>query len=178
MVGVSTASATPKNSSGETCVRKVLAEWHSSHIADACIAATQIGLIHSGGVLGYERAKTILREEFDSRKVGDVNWSTFNEAFQNGRCAVISSAEVKARFYPPAANDNKPKPVSGFKALSPEWMEFLKANPTLVDPAKSRFQVTWFDDVDQSAAKIEIVEGVLGAGEFSLWVAKPGTGKS
>jgi hypothetical protein len=43
---------------------------------------------------------------------------------------------------------------------------------------KERFQVTWFDDVDQSTAKEEILHGVLGAGEFSLFVAKPGTGKS
>jgi RecA-family ATPase len=34
------------------------------------------------------------------------------------------------------------------------------------------------DDVDQSTAKEEIVQGVLGAGEFSLFVAKPGTAKS
>jgi AAA domain len=32
--------------------------------------------------------------------------------------------------------------------------------------------------VDQSAAKEEILQGVLGAGEFSLFVAKPGTAKS
>jgi hypothetical protein len=43
---------------------------------------------------------------------------------------------------------------------------------------KERFQITWFDDVDQSPAKEEILDGVLGAGEFSLFVAKPGTGKS
>jgi AAA domain-containing protein len=45
-------------------------------------------------------------------------------------------------------------------------------------PKKPRFQITWFDDVDQSTAKEEILKGVLGAGEFSLWVAKPGTAKS
>ncbi|MGY3108560.1 AAA family ATPase [Bradyrhizobium sp. LM6.9] len=43
---------------------------------------------------------------------------------------------------------------------------------------KERFTITWFDDVDQSTAKEEILQGVLGAGEFSLFVAKPGTGKS
>jgi RecA-family ATPase len=41
-----------------------------------------------------------------------------------------------------------------------------------------RFQVTWFDDVNKSPAKEWIVKGVIGAGEFSLWVAKPGTVKS
>jgi hypothetical protein len=48
----------------------------------------------------------------------------------------------------------------------------------IANRSKDRFQVTWFDDVDQSAAKEEIVQGVLGAGEFSLFVAKPGTAKS
>jgi hypothetical protein len=43
---------------------------------------------------------------------------------------------------------------------------------------KDRFQVTWYDDVDQTTTKEEILQGVLGAGEFSLFVAKPGTAKS
>jgi hypothetical protein len=43
---------------------------------------------------------------------------------------------------------------------------------------KDRFQITWFDDVDKTTTKEEIVQGVLGAGEFSLFVAKPGMGKS
>jgi AAA domain len=48
----------------------------------------------------------------------------------------------------------------------------------IANRSKDRFQITWFDEVDQSAAKEEIVQGVLGAGEFSLFVAKPGTAKS
>jgi hypothetical protein len=40
-----------------------------------------------------------------------------------------------------------------------------------------RFQVTWFDDVGQTVTKDELVKGLLG-GEFSLFVAKPGTAKS
>jgi hypothetical protein len=176
MVSLSTASAEkPKNSIGETCARTVLSDWNGNHIADACIAATQLGLIHSGGVLKYDRAKQILREGFDSRKVDDVNWSTVNEAFQNGRCSVISSTQIRDRFYPHAANDNKPKPVSGFNAFA----NMVKERAGAVAPfAKDRFSVTWFDDVDQSTLKEEILHGVLGAGEFSLFVAKPGMGKS
>jgi hypothetical protein len=70
------------------------------------IAAIQIGLLHSGGSLGYYRAKEILREEFDRRNVDDVNWSLVNEAFQNGRSAVISTTELKQRYFPDAGNDN------------------------------------------------------------------------
>jgi len=170
----------PMNSIGETCARKVLSDWQGTHVADACIAATQIGLIHSGGVLGYERAKTILREEFDSRKVDDVNWSTVNEAFQNGRGSVVSAAQIKERFYPRAVNDNRPTPLSGFAAFHKMVKERAgtSVEQIIADRSKERFQVTWFNDVDQSAAKEEILQGVLGAGEFSLFVAKPGTAKS
>jgi hypothetical protein len=52
------------------------------------------------------------------------------------------------------------------------------ASAPIANSLKERFQITWFDDVDQSTAKEEILQGVLGAGEFSLFVAKPGMGKS
>jgi hypothetical protein len=170
----------PKNSPGETFARKVLSDWKGTHVADACIAATQLGLIHSGGGFGDERARQILREEFDSRKINDVNWSVVIEAFRNGRSAVISPAELRERYYPAEANDNKPMAKSKFA----EFYDTLTARSgtsvgdAVANRSKERFQITWFDDVDQSAAKEEILQGVLGAGEFSLFVAKPGTAKS
>jgi hypothetical protein len=45
-------------------------------------------------------------------------------------------------------------------------------------PKKPRFNVVHFDEVNLSVAKEYVVQGVLGAGEFSLFVAKPGTAKS
>jgi AAA domain len=62
------------------------------------------------------------------------------------------------------ANDNKPKTLQ-----VPDQVRATQ---------KERFQITWFDDVDKTVTKDELVEGVLGAGEFSLFVAKPGMGKS
>jgi hypothetical protein len=170
----------PKNSPGETFARNVLSDWKGTHVADACIAATQLGLIHSGGGFGDERARQILREEFDSRKINDVNWSVVIEAFRNGRSAVISPAELRERYYPAEANDNKPMAKSKFA----EFYDTLTARSgtsvgdAVANRSKERFQITWFDDVDQSVAKEEILQGVLGAGEFSLFVAKPGTAKS
>jgi hypothetical protein len=162
----------PKNSIGETYARKVLSNWNGTHVADAIIAATQLGLIHSGGALKDERARQILREEFDSRKTDDVNWSVVIEAYRNGRNSVINAAQLRERYYPAAGNDNKPQ-------LSKGWTQTINSLPPLPGgQPKERFQVTWFDDVDQSAAKEEIVKGLLGAGEFSLFVAKPGTAKS
>jgi hypothetical protein len=170
----------PKNSIGETYARKVFSDWNGDHVADACIAATQIGLLHSGGVLGYHRAKELLKSGFEAKAIDDIHWSTVNEAFQTGRCAVISPTQLRERFYPTAANDNKPK-------QSPGWMAFqnvvkeragTSVEDLIANRSKERFQVTWFDDVDQSVAKEEILQGVLGDGEFSLFVAKPGTAKS
>jgi hypothetical protein len=181
MASLSESVATkPKNSIGETYARKVLSEWKGNHVADACIAATQIGLIHSSSLLGYERAKQLLRQDFNSRKVDDVNWSVVNEAFQNGRSAVISPTELKNRFSFVVANDNKPKSPSGFAAFQNmiEGRAGTAVQDAIANRSKDRFQITWFDDVDQSAAKEEILQGVLGAGEFSLFVAKPGTAKS
>ena len=73
------------------------------------------------------------------------------------------------------------KPVNDNVAkLSPGWTETVNKLETSngTTPRKDRFQITLFDDVDQTVTKEEIVQGVLGAGEFSLFVAKPGMGKS
>jgi hypothetical protein len=58
-------------------------------------------------LLGYERAKEILLEEFNRRKVDDIHWSTVNDAFQNGRSAVISTTQLKERYFPVVVNDNE-----------------------------------------------------------------------
>jgi hypothetical protein len=174
-----TALIKPKNTIGETYARKVLSDWNGTHVADACIAATQLGLIHSGGALNDERARTILREEFDSRKVDDVNWSVVIESFRNGRSSVINASQLRERFYPAASNDNKPSPLSKLATFTPvKERAGTSANELIAKLTKERFQVTWFDDVATSVAKEEILQGVLGAGEFSLFVAKPGTAKS
>lgn len=146
MSALSTASADkPKNSIGETFARKVLSDWNGTHVADACIAATQIGLIHSGGGFGDERAREILRKEFDKRKVDDVNWSVVIEAFRNGRSAVISPTELRERFYPTAANDNKLEPVAGFKAFVSMVHERAgtSVDELIANRSKERFQITW-----------------------------------
>src|SRR6476469_1653375 len=180
MASPSTAIATPKNSIGETYARNVLSKWTGDHVADACTAATHLGLIHSGGALGYKRTKEILLDEFNFRKVDDVNWSVVNEAFQNGRSAVISSSELKDRFSFAPANDNNARPVTGFQAFTKMLDDRAGSSvqDLIANRSKERFEVTWFDDVDKSTAKEEILKGVLGGGEFSLFVAKPGMGKS
>jgi hypothetical protein len=82
-------------------------------------------------------------------------------------------AEVESRKAKKPANDNE---TTGPK-LTLGWTEFLNS-PVAATLKKERFQITWFDEVDKTTTKEEIVQGVLGAGEFSLFVAKPGMGKS
>jgi hypothetical protein len=121
----------PKNSIGETYARKVLSDWQGNHVADACIAATQLGLILSGCGLGYERVKEILLEEFNSRKVDDVNWSVVNEAFQNGRSAVISPTQLRERFYPAARLTITSQSHRPSLPFSPTWSKNGPVRPLM-----------------------------------------------
>jgi AAA domain len=134
---------------GEIAATKIVAEWKGkAFVGDACHAATELGLLQSGNWLSHDRAKFNLEFNFGTNKVDPIHWQPVYGAYLNGRGTVITSDELQQRWFPTADNDNE------------------------------RFQVTWFDDVDQSAAKEEILQGILGAGEFSVFVAKPGMGKS
>jgi hypothetical protein len=121
-----TTSPASEKALGERAVDQILLAWKGDFAGDACIAATQIGLLHSGNMLGYDHAKTILKFHFGVRKVDDIHWSTVYQAFQNGRATVVSNVELRNRFFPAAANDNQ------------------------------RFQVTWFDEVCQTVTKDEL----------------------
>ena len=85
-----------------------------------------------------------------------------NESFE--RMADQLEAIVKRRKPAKPANDNGPRLVAPASVLAA-----LK---------KEKFEITLFDDVNQSKIKEEILEGVLGDGEFTEFVAKPGTAKS
>jgi hypothetical protein len=124
------------------------ATWKGKGVTAAVTAACEIGMLVAGNMVGYEQAKDAVQRGFTVRLVDEKYWSTVYEAFQNGRSSLVSLTDLRERFNPVAANDNH------------------------------RFQITWFDDVDKTTTKEEIVQGVLGAGEFSLFVAKPGLGKS
>lgn len=56
------------------------------------------------------------------------------------------------------------------------------ANPSQTSPLESRkhakFRATWFDDIQDNVTKEWVVDGVLGVGEFTYVVGKPGSGKS
>lgn len=78
--------------------------------------------------------------------------------------AEVEAAKAEIDSYAKAANDNKPKTMS-----VPDQVRAAQ---------KDRFQITWFDEVNETISKEEIVKGFLGVGEFSLFVAKPGTAKS
>ena len=76
MAVLSMTKVKPTSSIGENAARNILSAWKGKHVADACIAATQIGLIPSGGLLAYNRAKDILMAGFEVRLIDDIHWST------------------------------------------------------------------------------------------------------
>jgi hypothetical protein len=133
---------------GEIAATQIISKWKGDFVADAWIAAAQLGLLQSGNMLSLDRAKQILKLNFEANKVADTHWSTVYQMFQSGRGEVTANIELRNRYLPVASNDNH------------------------------RFQVTWFDEVGQTVTKEELVKGLLGSGEFSLFVAKPGTAKS
>ncbi|SFI32637.1 AAA family ATPase [Bradyrhizobium sp. Gha] len=89
---------------------------------------------------------------------------TLDKIFPKGEEFARETAEAIVRHVkmPNPANDNRP----------------LQLPAQVKADLKERFDVTWFDDVNESIAKEWVVKDFLGAGEFSLFVAKPGTAKS
>jgi len=60
-----------------------------------------------------------------------------------------------------------------------DWMPRSASNDNRKGSAKrERFEVTFFDDLEEETPKVEILEGVLGEGEFTDVIGKPGSGKS
>lgn len=45
-------------------------------------------------------------------------------------------------------------------------------------PKRERFELTWFDEIEEGKPKETIIKGTLGAGEFTTISGLPGTGKS
>jgi RecA-family ATPase len=135
---------------GEFVLNKIAAQWSKSNksISAAITAASETGRAHAGNLVDYEKAESFIERGFKVRLLDQIHWSEVYGAFQNGRGSLVTNAELQEQYFPAAANDN------------------------------NRFQITWFDDVGQTVTKDELVKGVLGTGEFSLFVAKPGMGKS
>jgi len=137
-------AATSSKELPRLALAKINGSWKGNGVTAAVTAACEIGMLNAGNFMGYEEARDAVERGFTVRLVDEKYRSTVREAFQTGRASLVTHAELRERYNPVAANDNQ------------------------------RFQITWFDDVDKSPAKEEIVQGVLGAGEFSLFVAKPG----
>jgi hypothetical protein len=137
-----------RRESGELAAKIILAKMKGPDFVDACHVALELGHLNSVSLLPYYRCRKLLDFHLEARKVSADRWPDVISMFHQGRDAILTRSEVWARYMPKPANDN------------------------------DRFKVTWFDDVDRSPAKEWIVKGIIGASEFSLWVAKPGTAKS
>jgi hypothetical protein len=146
----SAGSSGTSHERGERVLAKIAAQWSKSNksISAAVTAAGEIGRAHVGNMVSWEFADRSLRRGFKVRLLDQKHWPEVYGAFQNGRASAVTYAKLNAQYFSNAANDN------------------------------NRFQITWFDDVGQAVTKHEVVKGLLGVGEFSLFVAKPGTAKS
>jgi len=107
-----------RNPDAEKAIRCVLSEWKTDFVSDACHAATQLGAIHSGGWAAFNAAKEILIEEFELRKIDDIHWSSVYAAFLNGRDAVTTPAELRARYLPAL-----PSGAEFFEPTPFEWQD-------------------------------------------------------
>ena len=108
MGNIGAAEAVKKpNPVGEPAILQILAKHPGNHFIDLCNIATEIGMVHSGCCLSDGRAREVVLDEFNRRKIDDVHWSMVHGSFLNGRGSVISTAEVRARYSPVAANDNE-----------------------------------------------------------------------
>lgn len=132
----------------ENALRQISSAWKGSDLTAARNAAYDIGELVAGGLLAHYKGDEFWKRRFAVQLTDDKWWSTVHESFQSGRSSLVTMSDLLDKYSSVAANDNQ------------------------------RFSVTWFDEVNKSPAKEEIVKGVIGAGEFSLWVAKPGTAKS
>jgi RecA-family ATPase len=142
------APEAPKLKPGQLFVNQILSNWKGSSPVAAELAAYQIGTLVSGGSISFRRGQELVAANFSVRRVDPKHDDSVRAAFMSGYSSDVTSEGLKERYPAIPANDN------------------------------DRFEVTWFDEVNDSVVKEEILEGVLGTGEFSLFVAKPGTAKS
>ncbi|MGV8955294.1 MAG: AAA family ATPase [Cypionkella sp.] len=79
-------------------------------------------------------------------------------------------------------NERKKKAEQGKTApavASAPSAEPTSSSPEATQPRKrSRFELTWFDEIEEGKPKETIVKGVLGESEFTVLSGLPGTGKS
>ena len=133
---------------GETEAKRILQAWNSPFIGDAAHAAFNVGLLVSANLLPLYRANSLLEGHFKRNSCNPDQWDIVLGQLYQGRETPVLRGPLLERIASASVK------------------------------TKDRFQITWFDDVDQSPAKEELLEGVLGVGEFTVLVAKPGGGKS
>lgn len=115
----------------------------------------------------------------------DAEERLFGAAVANGYVSKDGEAAARATIKSGLdAGERQPRDIpesdaDGLPDADPVWMKnWLAHLRARTANDNRRFQTTWFDEVNQSVVKEEILKGVLGAGEFSVIVAKPGTAKS
>ena len=71
-----TAIAVKKpNPVGEPAILQILAKHPHNHFIDLCNIANEIGVVRSVCGLSDDRARKVVLDEFNRRKIDDIHWS-------------------------------------------------------------------------------------------------------
>ena len=71
-----TAIAVKKpNPVGEPAILQILAKHSGNHFIDLCNIANEIGVVRSVCGLSDDRARKVVLDEFNRRKIDDIHWS-------------------------------------------------------------------------------------------------------
>jgi hypothetical protein len=60
---------------GEIAATRIISAWKGNFVGDACIAAAQLGLLQPGNMLTIDRAKQLLKLNFEANKVDGTRLS-------------------------------------------------------------------------------------------------------
>lgn len=97
----------------------------------------------------------------------------------------LDAGTQQPRQIPDLADNDNTRPVDTSRLLANGKAKREGDTPSQDDPAQAaeprkreRFELTWFDQIEEGKPKETIVKGVLGESEFTVLSGLPGTGKS
>ena len=69
---------------GELAARTILGQWKGPALADACVAALQLGLLNAGNMLAYHRCRQLLDANLGLHKVNEDRMARSSERVPSG----------------------------------------------------------------------------------------------
>ena len=155
-------------------------------------AAFSLGTLVGAGVLSRADAEAQIMAAAHAN--GYVAKDGERAARQTMKSGMDSGVKSPRRIEAREANNDNTRPVDTrsliangkAKKQAPEREQYhaaeqdapVQEQPTTEPRKKERFELTWFDQIEEGKPKETIVKGVLGESEFTVLSGLPGTGKS